>query len=102
MGRTLEAKIERKCLYCGKKYMAKSRKSRYCSDRCRQAAHREMIVVASLPNAITVDTIARNAVVLRGDAAFFDAAAERGPVRYRKECRDICDTVCEKLGEWGL
>lgn len=61
-----------------------------------------MIVVSKVPNAITVDTIAKSAVVMRGDAAFFDAAAQRGPVKYRKACRDISETVIEKLAEWGL
>lgn len=61
-----------------------------------------MVVVSQAPNTITADTIAKNAVVMRGDASFFDAAAERGPVKYRKACRDICDSVVEKLAEWGL
>ena len=94
--------IEKRCLYCGKKYLAKTKRSRYCSDRCRKAANREMIVISKAPNTITVDTIAKSAVIMRGDAAFFDAAAQRGPVKYRKACRDISETVIEKLAEWGL
>lgn len=61
-----------------------------------------MVVISPAPNTITLDTIARNAVTLRGDLAFFDAAAERGPMKYRKACRDICDSTIEKLVEWGL
>lgn len=94
--------IEKRCLYCGKKYLAKTKRSRFCSDKCRVSANREMIVITKSPNTITVDTIAKNAVVVRGDAAFFDAAAQRGPVKYRKACRDISNTIIEKLSEWGL
>lgn len=94
--------IEKRCLYCGKKYLSKTKRSRFCSDKCRVNANREMIVVSKAPNTITVDTIAKSAVIMRGDAAFFDAAAQRGPVKYRKACRDISETVIEKLAEWGL
>ena len=94
--------IEKRCLYCGKKYLAKTKRSRFCSDKCRTYANREMVVVSTVPNAITADTIARNVVALRGDLSFFDVAAERGPVKYRKACRDICDSTLEKLREWGV
>ena len=75
--------IEKRCLYCGKKYLAKTKRSRFCSDKCRVNANREMIVVSRAPNTITVDTIVKSAVIMRGDAAFFDAAAQRG---YQKMC----------------
>lgn len=40
-------------------------------------------------------------VTLKGDAAFFDGAAETGPEKYRTLCRAIADGVistCKELG----
>ena len=88
--------IERRCVYCNRWYTAQSKKSLYCSDKCRQAAHRD---------GITFKRAARKGVEvnaalaqLREDAnAFRDLAVNAAP-RYRGVCGGIADALDEILG----
>lgn len=55
-----------------------------------------------IPTSITKESVAHGVTALRGDAAFFDAAAQRGPVDYRDVCGEISRGVLNVLGRYGL
>lgn len=93
----------RNCLYCGKEYEAKTRRSRYCSDLCRSRARTAGFVISEPPRgAITEEGIARAVATLRGDAAFFDAASLKGPKAHRERCRAVAEGINDVLREAGL
>ena len=118
---------EKKCACCGRTYTAKTSRSKYCCNACRSLDHyrkkrdaekygrhikrvpQTPIYISvpkveepmPIPTSITKESVAHGVTALRGDAAFFDAAAQRGPVDYRDVCGEISRGVLNVLG-YGL
>ncbi len=106
--------IVRNCDFCGRKYTAKTKRSRFCCDKCRVYANmgRKSWRIASesapTPSAplsrpsITADEVADAVVQLKGAAATLDAAALRGPMATRELCRRLSAAVLASVRESGL
>lgn len=109
--------VEKTCAFCGRKYLAKTRRSKYCCDTCRcsgnywknkggsPAPYTMVGATVHVPppgRPITKTNITNSVVNLKGDAAFFDAASKRGPVEYRQMCGAISKGVLGVLRGLGL
>ena len=106
--------ITRRCDYCGRKYAAKTKRSKYCCDVCRVYGNRgkkawctstpqEIKLPAHrAPRTITADQITDTVLQLKEAAVTLDVAALRGPVETRELCRSISDRVLRYLREFGL
>lgn len=104
----------RKCDFCGRKYTAKTKRSKYCCDRCRYLAFEgkktwrlsappEFLGESrSVPSLVTADEIAAAVSQLKGAAATLDAAALYGPKETREFCRIVSDGVLESVRRFGL
>ena len=109
---------EKTCACCGRKYLAKTRRSKYCCDNCRSLGnYREKkgiktasiymggfddIHIPTMTERITKQSVVKAVVALKGDAAFFDAAAKRGPDEYRQMCGVVSRGVLDVLRGLGL
>lgn len=104
------AMLIKTCLYCGRKFEAKRKTKKYCSDKCRVYANNAILELKKgggswdypTPTTVTQDSICQMIVTLKGDAAFFDGAAETGPEKYRTLCRAIADGVMSTCRELGV
>lgn len=94
---------EKKCLFCGKSYESKTKRSRYCSDRCRNRARDCGFVRVEVPHVrITEESVSKAVAGLRSDAEFFDAASVRGPERCRDGCRIVSAGIASAIEKAGL
>ena len=88
--------IEKRCIYCNRWYTAQRKNSLFCSDKCRQAAHRDGIAVRrTAPKGVEVNAALAQ---LREDANAFRALAVNTAPRYRRTCCGIADALDEILG----
>ena len=106
--------LTRRCDYCGRKYTAKTKRSKYCCDVCRvygnkgkktwrMSAPREYLSESrSVPSSVTADEIAAAVSQLKGAAATLDAAALYGPKKTRELCRLVSCDVLESVRRFGL
>ena len=102
----------RSCDWCGKEYEAKTKRSRYCSDRCRLAAKkerdRENAVAIDVPTPlpvrpeVTEDDIAGAVVQLDGCRSTFEAGSHLAPVRVRPMCSRMADGLRDLMDGEGL
>lgn len=104
----------RKCDFCGRKYTAKTKRSKYCCDRCRYlafegkktwrlSAPQEFLGESrSVPSSVTADEITSAVSQLKGAAATLDAASLYGPKKTRELCRRISSDVLESVRRFGL
>lgn len=106
--------IRRKCDFCGQTYTAKTKRSKYCSDRCRVYAHQgksAWVTVAPgtfadvaplVPVQITEDEVTKAVVQLKGAAATLDAASLNGPSKTKPLCRKLAAGLLEVIEGAGL
>lgn len=104
----------RRCDYCGRKYTAKTKRSKYCCDVCRvygnmnkktwrEAAPKEYLDESRfVPSSVTADEITSAVSQLKGAAATLDAASLYGPKKTRELCRRISSDVLESVRRFGL
>lgn len=60
------------------------------------------IHIPTMTERITKQSVVKAVVALKGDAAFFDAAAKRGPDEYRQMCGVVSSGVLDVLRGLGL
>ena len=104
----------KKCQYCGRKYTAKTKRSKFCCDKCRVYASRGKRVwrIAApaefagvsheVPSVITENEISKAVVQLKGAAATLDSASLNGPANMRALCGNLSASVLAAVREVGL
>lgn len=104
--------MEKRCEWCGRKFEARSKKAQFCSGKCRTSHYRakktgiqakEPAKSATPVNIrVSEDDIARQIAQLHGFAAFFSAAAERGPEKTSALCLLLAERIASALKEVGI
>ncbi len=106
--------LTRRCDFCGRKYTAKTKRSKYCCDICRVNAHngkkawriaapQDLLAEArSVPASVTEDEVASAVAQLKGAAATLDAASVYGPSATRGICRKLAREVLASVRGAGL
>lgn len=80
------------CAFCGKRYEAKRKTSKYCSTACRCSANREGKCVISAPAAIEQT---------RELMHLLDVLSLNGPDTYREICGHLSSRIADALAEIG-
>lgn len=78
------------CEFCGRRYEAKRKTSKYCSDMCRSSAYRENKCVISAPAAIQQT---------RETMHLLDVLSVSGPDHYKAICAHLSRRIADALAE---
>lgn len=116
------------CQYCGRPFVTKTNKAKYCCDKCRVYANREakrstasmagdaiISEIKALPEergtyeigtpeklVINDDSISEKVLEAHGLVAFFDVASQSGPEEKRDACRLLAIGIENVFREVGL
>jgi hypothetical protein len=110
--------VLRECDFCRKTYDAKTKRSKFCSDRCRYLSFKgydrsyrgrrtswimqDGAEVRKPPAKLDEKAVARAVVEVKGAAATLDAASTRGPIGMRDACGRLAAAILADIREVGL